>query len=247
MAVVKPNQAGTDVEVKRVKVQVIPLDTRSRRAAQKTLHTGTMKLRVMRSQRPKRASAGKLPLVKRTPCKTTSRGKSSSATSAHHHHRDFLKPATIAKPAKPPRPSEPIKTNPTDPDDSLNIAKSPKFVEPKVAQDKERGKCGSVPEMTEVPVFHPSPREFNDPLVYVEQIREQAAPFGLFRVVPPSGWRPECKLKEEMRFVSHVQHVHKMGRRWGPNVQRLACIRKHLRVQGINMDEPPLIGMDIIS
>ncbi|GAA6102367.1 protein Jumonji isoform X2 [Tachysurus ichikawai] len=242
MAVVKPNQAGTDVEVKRVKVQVIPLDTRSRRAAQKTLHTGTMKLRVMRSQRPKRASAGKLPLVKRTPCKTTSRGKSSSATSAHHHHRDFLKPATIAKPAKPPRPSEPIKTNPTDPDDSLNIAKSPKFVEPKVAQDKERGKCGSVPEMTEVPVFHPSPREFNDPLVYVEQIREQAAPFGLFRVVPPSGWRPECKLKEEMRFVSHVQHVHKMGRRWGPNVQRLACIRKHLRVQGINMDEPPLIG-----
>ncbi|XP_060726886.1 protein Jumonji isoform X1 [Tachysurus vachellii] len=243
MAVVKPNQAGTDVEVKRVKVQVIPLDTRSRRAAQKTLHTGTMKLRVMRSQRPKRASAGKLPLVKRTPCKTTSRGKSSSATSAHHHHRDFLKPATIAKPAKPPRPSEPIKTNnPTDPGDSLSIAKSPKFVEPKVAQDKERGKCDSVPEMTEVPVFHPSPREFHDPLVYVELIREQAAPFGLFRVVPPSGWRPECKLKEEMRFVSHVQHVHKMGRRWGPNVQRLACIRKHLRAQGINMDEPPLIG-----
>ncbi|XP_058254533.1 protein Jumonji isoform X3 [Hemibagrus wyckioides] len=243
MAVVKPNQAGTDVEVKRVKVQVIPLDTRSRRAAQKTLHTGTMELRVSGSQRPKRASAGKLPLVKRTSCKATSRGKSSSATSAHHHHRDVLKPATIAKPAKPLRPSEPSKTNnPTDPGDSLTIAKPPKPAEPKVAQDKERGKCGSVPEMTEVPVFHPSPREFHDPLVYVELMREQAEAFGLFRVVPPAGWRPECKLKEEMRFVSHVQHVHKMGRRWGPNVQRLACIRKHLRAQGINMDEPPLIG-----
>ncbi|KAK3551422.1 hypothetical protein QTP70_017307 [Hemibagrus guttatus] len=243
MAVVKPNQAGTDVEVKRVKVQVIPLDTRSRRAAQKTLHTGTRELRVSGSQRPKRASAGKLPLVKRTPCKATSRGKSSSSTSAHHHHRDVLKPATIAKPAKPLRPSEPIKTNnPTDPGDSLTIAKSHKPAEPKVAQDKERGKCGSVPEMTEVPVFHPSPREFHDPLVYVELIREQAEAFGLFRVVPPAGWRPECKLKEELRFVSHVQHVHKLGRRWGPNVQRLACIRKHLRAQGINMDEPPLIG-----
>lgn len=246
MAVVKPSQAGTEVEVKRVKVQVIPLDTRSRRAAQKTLHTGTMELRVTGPRRPKRASAGKLPLVKRTQCKATSRGKSSSATSAHHHHRDVLKPATIAKPARPLRPSEPIKTNnPTDPSDSLNLAKSPKPAEPKVGQDKERGKCGVVPEMTEVPVFHPSPREFHDPLVYVELVRERAEPFGLFRVVPPAGWRPECKLKEEMRFVSHVQHVHKLGRRWGPNVQRIACIKKHLRAQGINMEEPPLIGMDI--
>ncbi|KAF5899988.1 protein Jumonji-like isoform X1, partial [Clarias magur] len=243
MAGVKPNQAGTEVEVKRVKVQVIPLDTRSRRAAQKTLHTGTMELRVTASQRPKRASAGKLPLVKRTQCKATSRGKSSSATSAHHHHSNVLKPATIAKPAKPLKPSEPVKSNnPTDPGDSLNIAKSPKPAEPKVAQDKERGKCASLPEMAEVPAFHPSPREFHDPLAYVELVREQAEPFGLFRVVPPAGWRPECKLKEELRFVSHVQHVHKLGRRWGPNVQRLACIRKHLRAQGINMEEPPLIG-----
>ena len=33
-----------------------------------------------------------------------------------------------------------------------------------------------------------------------------------------------------------------LGRRWGPNVQRLACIRKHLKSQGITMDEPPVIG-----
>nr|2RQ5_A Chain A, Protein Jumonji [Mus musculus] len=33
-----------------------------------------------------------------------------------------------------------------------------------------------------------------------------------------------------------------LGRRWGPNVQRLACIKKHLRSQGITMDELPLIG-----
>lgn len=33
-----------------------------------------------------------------------------------------------------------------------------------------------------------------------------------------------------------------LGRRWGPNVQRLACIRKHLKSQGITIDEPPVIG-----
>uniref|UniRef100_A0AAR2JZA0 Jumonji, AT rich interactive domain 2a n=1 Tax=Pygocentrus nattereri TaxID=42514 RepID=A0AAR2JZA0_PYGNA len=118
----------------------------------------------------------------------------------------------------------------------------PKPAEPKVAQERERGRRGTVPEMTEVPVFHPAPREFHDPLAYVELARHRAEPFGLFRVVPPVGWRPECKLKEEMRFVSHVQHVHKLGRRWGPNVLRLACIRKHLCAQGINIEEPPLIG-----
>src|SRR4029434_10038874 len=75
------------------------------------------------------------------------------------------------------------------------------------------------------------------------RLRERAEPFGLCRVVPPGFWRPEWKLKDEMRFVTQVQHVHKLGRRWGPNVQRLACIRKHLRMQGIAMDEPPLIGM----
>lgn len=96
--------------------------------------------------------------------------------------------------------------------------------------------------MTEVPTFEPSPAEFHDPLAYVAAVRERAEQYGLCRVVPPACWRPECKLKDEMRFVTQVQHVHKLGRRWGPNVQRLACIRKHLRCQGISLDEPPLIG-----
>ncbi|XP_041962404.1 protein Jumonji isoform X1 [Alosa sapidissima] len=96
--------------------------------------------------------------------------------------------------------------------------------------------------VTDVPVFEPSAQEFQDPLAFVARVRERAEPFGLCRMVPPPCWRPECKLKDEMRFVTQVQHVHKLGRRWGPNVQRLACIRKHLRTQAISLDEPPLIG-----
>uniref|UniRef100_A0A3B3TEB5 Protein Jumonji n=1 Tax=Paramormyrops kingsleyae TaxID=1676925 RepID=A0A3B3TEB5_9TELE len=115
----------------------------------------------------------------------------------------------------------------------------PKPAEPK--GDKERGRMGPV-TMTEVPVFRPSPREFQDPLVYVDMVRERAEPHGICRVIPPPDWRPECKLNEDMRFVTQVQHVHKLGRRWGPNVQQLACIKKHLKSQGITMEEPPLIG-----
>uniref|UniRef100_A0A8C2EJP4 Jumonji, AT rich interactive domain 2a n=1 Tax=Cyprinus carpio TaxID=7962 RepID=A0A8C2EJP4_CYPCA len=164
---------GAEVEVKRVKVQVVPLETRSRKAAQET----PVRLQVAGSQRPKRASAGKLMFTKQIHCKTpkTNRGRRSA-------------------------------------------------------------------EVTEVPVFYPSTRDFHDPLTYLEIVRGQAEGYGLYRVVPPADWRPECKLKEEMRFVSYVQHVHKLGRRWGPNVQQLACIRRHLQTQGINTEEPPLIG-----
>ncbi|KAJ6664488.1 hypothetical protein lerEdw1_007145 [Lerista edwardsae] len=96
--------------------------------------------------------------------------------------------------------------------------------------------------MEEIPILRPSTKEFHDPLIYIESIRAQVEKYGMCRVIPPPDWRPECKLNEEMRFVTQIQHIHKLGRRWGPNVQRLACIKKHLKSQGITMDELPLIG-----
>ncbi|XP_042319177.1 protein Jumonji [Sceloporus undulatus] len=96
--------------------------------------------------------------------------------------------------------------------------------------------------MEEIPVLRPSPKEFHDPLIYIESVRPQVEKYGMCRVVPPPDWRPECKLNEEMRFVTQIQHIHKLSRRWGPNVQQLACIKKHLKSQGITMDELPLIG-----
>ncbi|XP_067304765.1 protein Jumonji isoform X2 [Pseudorasbora parva] len=210
---------GAEVEVKRAKVQVVPLETRSRKAAQETPVRP-------RSQRPKRATAGKLMFTKQMHCKATVLAKNSPTTST----RDILKPANSPKLSVTPKISNALKQgNPSNTTEPINAA-----------EPKERGRRSA--EVTEVPVFYPSTREFHDPLAYMECVQGQAEAFGMYRVVPPVGWRPECKLKEEMRFVSYVQHVHKLGRRWGPNVQRLACIRRHLRTQGINMEEPPLIG-----
>uniref|UniRef100_A0AAY4ATV3 Protein Jumonji n=1 Tax=Denticeps clupeoides TaxID=299321 RepID=A0AAY4ATV3_9TELE len=142
-------------------------------------------------------------------------------------------PQPKSSPSRSPTTSEPLP--PADP---------PKPAEPKPTREKERGKRGAGSAgVTEVPVFRLSQHEFQDPLVYVEQLRGRVErEFGLCRIIPPPFWRPECKLKEEIRFVTQVQHVHKLGRRWGANVQQLACIRKHLRTQGIAMTEPPLIG-----
>uniref|UniRef100_A0A671P4E1 Protein Jumonji n=1 Tax=Sinocyclocheilus anshuiensis TaxID=1608454 RepID=A0A671P4E1_9TELE len=108
-------------------------------------------------------------------------------------------------------------------------------------RERERRRAGCA-ALGEVPVFKPTSREFQDPLVYLDSVRERAESSGLCRVLPPPDWRPECKLNDDMRFVTQVQRIHKLGRRWGPNVQKLACIKKHLKSQGISMDEPPLIG-----
>lgn len=213
--------AGAEVEVKRVKVHVVPLETRSRKAAQET----QARPQPVGSQRPKRASAGKLMFTKQMHCKASVLAKNSPTTST----RDILRPANSPKLSETPRTSN-----------ALKHGHPSNMTEPLSSEPKERGRRSA--EITELPVFYPSTHEFHDPLTFMELARGQAEAFGLFRVVPPAGWRPECKLKEEMRFVSYVQHVHKLGRRWGPNVQRLACIRRHLRTQGINMEEPPLIG-----
>ncbi|XP_069469660.1 protein Jumonji isoform X2 [Ambystoma mexicanum] len=117
---------------------------------------------------------------------------------------------------------------------------SHKLVDSTVKQEKG-SKCGW-PIMCEIPVLRPTSKEFHDPLTFIESIRSQYEKYGMCRVIPPSDWRPECKLNDEMRFVTQIQHIHKLGRRWGTNVQRLACIKKHLKTQGITMDELPLIG-----
>ncbi|XP_072008735.1 protein Jumonji isoform X2 [Engystomops pustulosus] len=110
---------------------------------------------------------------------------------------------------------------------------------PKPEKNAGRTRCVA---MCEIPILRPSAKEFHDPLIYIESIRARVEKYGMCTVIPPPDWRPECKLNEEMRFVTQNQHIHKLGRRWGPNVHRLACIKKHLKSQGITMDELPLIG-----
>uniref|UniRef100_A0A8C9X3V8 Protein Jumonji n=1 Tax=Sander lucioperca TaxID=283035 RepID=A0A8C9X3V8_SANLU len=153
---------------------------------------------------------------------------------------------TEAKKAKlQPTPLETRTFRPTDRDKEWEHEKEmarQKEREQEKEWERQRSRPDGWAALGEAPVFRPVPREFQDPLVYLDAVREQAEVAGMCRVAPPPDWRPECKLSEEMRFVTQVQRVHMLGRRWGPNVQRLACIRKHLKSQGITMDEPPVIG-----
>ncbi|GLD65929.1 protein Jumonji [Lates japonicus] len=218
------------------------------------------------NQRPKRASAGKLMLIRQAQQQQSrSHGRNSSSSSPSSGQNHPQNPSRASTTSDPQQTS--VSSSSTN-SSLLTSANSPGQLKPAALrpaerdkewerekeltrqkereQEKEWERQRSRPEgwaaLGEVPVFRPAPREFQDPLVYLDAVREQAEAAGMCRVVPPQDWRPECKLSEEMRFVTQVQRVHMLGRRWGPNVQRLACIRKHLKSQGITMDEPPVIG-----
>lgn len=221
------------------------------------------------NQRPKRASAGKLMLIRQAQQQQNrSHGRSSSSSSPSLGHNSSPNPSRASTTSDPQQTTVSSSTSPCSTASILTSTNSPGQVKPAALrladrdkewerekeltrqkereQEKEWDRQRSKPEgwaaLGQVPIFRPTSREFQDPLVYLDAVREQAEGAGMCRVVPPQDWRPECKLNEEMRFVTQVQRVHMLGRRWGPNVQRLACLRKHLKSQGITMDEPPVIG-----
>ncbi|KAK3882993.1 hypothetical protein Pcinc_012665 [Petrolisthes cinctipes] len=96
--------------------------------------------------------------------------------------------------------------------------------------------------LTRAPSFFPSEEEFTDPLDYIEKIRPEAEQFGLCRIVPPSNFKPECRVNDDMRFTANNQYIHKMMRRWGPNVRTLIAIKRCLAKQNIELTNNPLIG-----
>ncbi|XP_034150710.1 protein Jumonji isoform X1 [Esox lucius] len=186
-------------------------------------------------QRPKRASAGRLMFIRQAQ-------QRAQAASNPNHNNTHNRSATSEYPGHTPG-HTPAHTphKPAEPRPDREKEREREKDKERERERLERSRA-SWAAMGEAPVFRPDQREFQDPLVYLDSVRERAESFGLCRVLPPSDWRPECKLNDEMRFVTQVQRIHKLGRRWGPNVQRLACIKKHLKTQGINMEDPPLIG-----
>ncbi|KAJ4881245.1 Lysine-specific demethylase JMJ18 [Raphanus sativus] len=68
------------------------------------------------------------------------------------------------------------------------------------------------PIVDEAPVFSPSLEEFEDTLAYIEKIRPLAEPYGICRIIPPSTWKPPCRLKEKSiwehtKFPTRIQTV----------------------------------------
>lgn len=116
----------------------------------------------------------------------------------------------------------------------------PEFLNPIYVSDFP--KKTDAAKLVEAPVFHPTDQEFQDPLEYIERIRHKAEQFGICRIVPPSTFKPECKVLDDMRFTAYNQYVHKMLYRWGPNFKELMAIKKYLETQNISLTHSPWVN-----
>ncbi|KAJ6643275.1 Protein Jumonji [Pseudolycoriella hygida] len=96
--------------------------------------------------------------------------------------------------------------------------------------------------MVEAPIFRPTDKEFADPMEFIERITPVAARFGICRIIPPSSFKPECKVSDDMRFTAYNLYVHKMLHRWGPSAKEYSAIKKYLATQSITLTQPPWIG-----
>ncbi len=100
--------------------------------------------------------------------------------------------------------------------------------------------------LIEAPVFHPTEKEFTDPIEYLEKIRPECERFGICRIVPPTSFKPECQVSDAMRFTAYNQYIHRMFRRRGPNSRILDAIHRHLRENKIKYKPAPCIsGVEI--
>jgi protein Jumonji len=91
-------------------------------------------------------------------------------------------------------------------------------------------------------VFHPTEKEFNDPIEYLEKIAPECERFGICRIVPPSSFKPECEVSDAMRFTAYNQYIHRMFRRKGPNSRQWDAFNRHLTSLNIDCTPFPCIG-----
>ena len=49
-------------------------------------------------------------------------------------------------------------------------------------------------EITIAPTYYPSVEQFEDPIAYITSIWSDAQPYGICRIVPPTGWKVSINL-----------------------------------------------------
>lgn len=114
----------------------------------------------------------------------------------------------------------------------------------KTGSSKEDDNHKSIFDIPHCPVYHPTVREFANPLDYIATIRVEAQKYGLCRIIPPPQWDPEWMLPKRVGFSfnTRVQKLHQLYARYGPNSHFIACLREHLTTQGIDLTTLPVLG-----
>ncbi|GBP95726.1 hypothetical protein EVAR_70155_1 [Eumeta japonica] len=114
----------------------------------------------------------------------------------------------------------------------------------KFAKDNQKGfpRVNESAQLVDAPTFYPTSFEFENPLAYIEKIGAVASKYGLCKIVPPEGFKPECCIEDDIVFTAGNQYPGKMYTRWGPATRELCAIKKYLATQNVCFKRLPLIN-----
>lgn len=60
----------------------------------------------------------------------------------------------------------------------------------------------------EAPCYYPTPAQFAEPLEYIASIRQDAERYGICRICPPQGWKPQFAHKpDKLKFATKEQDL----------------------------------------
>ncbi|OWF35207.1 protein Jumonji-like isoform X4 [Mizuhopecten yessoensis] len=104
---------------------------------------------------------------------------------------------------------------------------------------------GEPARLVDAPSFYPSEEQFSDPIKYIQSVTMVAEPYGMCKIIPPSSWKPDNKISEELRFTTQKQYIHKLYDRFGPNVCQLKGLQKHLDAHGVSEPFPVIGGVEV--
>lgn len=66
----------------------------------------------------------------------------------------------------------------------------------------------------EAPCYYPTPAQFAKPLEYIESIRADAERYGICRICPPPGWKPQFAHKpDKLKFATKEQDLVSQSKR----------------------------------
>ena len=76
---------------------------------------------------------------------------------------------------------------------------------------RKRGEDPLQPTLPEAPTFHPTAKEFENPLRYILSIREEAERFGICCIAPPPSWKPPFMIDlNKLKFPTRVQKINEL-------------------------------------
>lgn len=95
----------------------------------------------------------------------------------------------------------------------------------------------------EAPVFHPTLKEFEDPLLYLEKIRPIGLKTGICKIIPPVGWNPPFGVDvRTFRFTPRIQRLYELEAHSRLKLDFIARLYQFFQLNGKEKLKIPNIG-----